>query len=101
VNTGGGGALGRVLLAVGTAALLDVAVVAESEDGAITGITGVEVGSGTDPRVGVAACVGVASAIVALSDANAELAATWLLAVSETVVKYVVRVDVSWYVAAK
>lgn len=53
------------------------------------------------PNIGVAACVGVANVSVVFREANAEFAATSFVAVSETVVTYVVRVDVSWYVAAK
>lgn len=55
----------------------------------------VEVATGVEPRVGVAACVGGTNGIAAVTETIAELAAASFVAVSEMVVKYVVRVDVN------
>jgi hypothetical protein len=103
VNCGGVETLGTVPFLVDVAALLDSPLndVVVGLSGALLTPgneeenTGVEVGGATEPSVGVPACVGVASVSVLLSCSNALLAATSLIAVRLTVVKYVVRVEVS------
>jgi hypothetical protein len=98
VNCGGVETLGTVTFLDGEASPAFEDVVGLS--GALL-TTGVLVGGATEPSVGVPACVGVANVSVLLSTSKAELAATSFVAVRLRVEKYVVRVEVSWYVAAK
>ena len=57
----------------------------------------VSVSTGVLPTVAVAVCLGTSLSSATLNDVNALLACTSSLAVRLTVVKYVVRVDVSSY----
>jgi hypothetical protein len=110
VNCGGVDTLGTVPFLVDVGILLDSSALDDALglNGALLltfgkddAITGVEVGGAMEPNVGVPAWVGVANVSVALREAKAEFAATSFVAVRLKVVKYVVRVEVSWYVAAK